>query len=290
MRPERLLGILIASLFAGAACPGELVLEDHLSSLTLRETSTTRLALGMETYRGNDWTGLRNVMRIERAPGESSTWSITLPWIYSSAEDAGFGRRGNLRGGFAWSPPPISRIRLAGEAWLPFSDNRLAPLQVKRGFLRWTLSGSLKLGSSRLAASFGRTQELRGLIGSEESLPWESWNEGELLWSFGSWSAFLPSLYARAAFGAGGSLWNEFGGGFTLHWSETWNFELRAGAYQSDQENPFPDFRLRMGFVVDFADPVMAMPEDEELQDMAREAAGENGDDEEDLPPRPPAP
>ncbi len=275
MKPERLLAILLSVLFAGTASPGELILESPLDNLSLRQTAITRLDLSSDVYRGEDWTGLRNTLRIQRALGENTAWSMGLPWIYSSAEEAGLGLRGNLVGGFAWSPPWLSFLRLGCEGWLPFSDDRLMPLQVKRGFLRWSLASGLNAGSHRFDVGVSRSSELRGLLGDEEGDPWLAWSEGELRWSFAAWDSWTPQLSARAAFRGGESLWTELGGGFRLRWSEFWSLELSAGAMMSDLDAPFPSARVGIAIRRDFPDPVIEeeVEDPEALSDLARDAA-----------------
>ena len=76
MKPERLLAILLSVLIAGTASPGELILESPLDNLSLRRTALTRLDLSSEIYRGEEWTGLRNILRVQRALGEHSAWSM----------------------------------------------------------------------------------------------------------------------------------------------------------------------------------------------------------------------
>ena len=156
MKPERLLAILLSIMFAGTACPGELILQSPLDNFTLQESALTRLDLSMAGYRGGNWKGMRNSFQLQRGLGSRGAWSLALPWIYSSAEDAWLGRRGNIYGGIAWSPPWISFLQVNGETWLPFSDDRLAPLQVNRGFLRWSLASSFHLGSSEFNLNLSR--------------------------------------------------------------------------------------------------------------------------------------
>ncbi len=284
MKPERLLALLLSILFAGTACPGELILQSPLDNFTLQENALTRLDLSMAGYRGGNWTGLRNSFQLQRGLGSRGAWSLALPWIYSSAEDAGFGGRGNIYGGFAWSPPWVSFLRLGGETWLPFADDRLAPLQVKRGFLRWSMASSFSLGSSKLKLSLSRSSEMRGLIGDETGDPWETWNEGEFRLSFTDWDRITPQLSARSAFRGSESLWTEVGGGIRFKWSEHWSIDLNATAFISDLEDPFPAMGVRLGLSRDFPDPVIEEEgvDPEELSDLAREAAdGEPAENEE---------
>jgi len=255
MRADRLLAILLSLLYAGSAGSNEIVLEGALRGLDLRAASMTRLDMGMDAYRGRDWTGLRNRLRIQRASVASSVWSLSLPWIYSSAA-AGLGRRGSLRGGFAWAPPQLGAFRLAGEAWLPFSDDRLAPLQVRRGFLRWSLLGRATFSSQSIRFGLSRTLELRGLIGKEEGEPWTPWNEGEASWSFEGWKRLAPRLAGRFAFRNGDPLWSEAGAGIAFRWPTNWSLELEAVAFFSDQDDPFPTTGLRLLWRRDFADPI----------------------------------
>ncbi len=275
MKPERLLAILLSIMFAGTACPGELILQSPLDNFTLQESAVTRLELSMSAYRGGNWTGIRNNFQLQRGMGSHSAWSLALPWIYSSVEDAGFGGRGNIYGGFTWSPPWVSLLSLGGETWLPFSDDRLAPLQVKRGFLRWSLASSYTMGSSKLNMSLSRSSELRGLIGDEDGDPWENWNEGEVRLNFTAWDRITPQLSARSAFRGSESLWTEAGGGFRFHWSEHWSLELEATAFISDLVDPFPALGIRLGIRRDFPDPVIEEEgaDPEELSHLAREAA-----------------
>ncbi len=292
MKPEWLLVILLSVLIAGTARPGEVILDSPLNNLDLRETSLTRLEMRIGGYRGNSWTGLRNIFSIERPAGASSGWCLTLPWIYSSA-DAGLGRRGNLHGGFAWSPPALSFLRFGGEAWLPFSDDRLAPLQIRRSFMRWSLRTRAGFGAQDFRFCLSRTAEIRGLIGEEEGEPWVSWNEGEARWSFTGWKHLRPQLSARAAFREGEVLWTEAGGGISLHWTERWSLEVAAAAFISDLDDPFPTARLRLELRRDFPDPVFEDEEGvaEDLSEMAEDAmeGGENemGADETPAPPPP---
>jgi len=278
MRPERLLGILVLMMFAGTARPGELVLEEHLSSFTEVPSATMRLDLGSEWYAGDEWHGARNVLRLERALGEGTAWSMSLPWIWSDAQDAGLGRRGNLRFGFMWKPPLLSRLRVCGESWLPFSDDRLAPLQMKRGLLRWTLRGGAAHASQRADLALSMIHELRGLVGGGTGLPLDAWYEGELRWTMTRSQRLRPMIFARGAF-RDEVLWTEAGGGLALHWDEGWRLECSAGAYSADLDEPFPRLRLRMGLRRDFADPVAPPEEEGGPADMARDAAAGHGDE-----------
>lgn len=278
MKPEWLLVILLSVLSAGTARPGEIILDSPLNSLDLRETSFTRLEMRMSLYRDDSWTGLRNVLSIERPTGESSGWCLALPWIYSSV-DEGISRRGNLHGGFAWSPPLLSFIRLGGEAWLPFSDDELAPLQLKRSFLRWSLRARAGFGSQDFQFCLSRSSELQGLIGEADGEPWESWNEGEARWLFSGWKRLRPQLSARTAFRGSEVLWTEAGGGLSLHWSEHWSLEISAAAFVSDMDDLFPSTCMRLELRRDFPDPVMVENEvgDSNLPEMAQDAS-QDGD------------
>jgi len=252
---------LFAALLAAAA-PSRadlLFLEDPLRAFAPVSPGAMRLEVGAEYYGDERWTGLRNLVRLRGSRGAVVDWSLTLPWLYSSLHDRGETGRGNLRGGAALRLLGAGerRLRLGAEVWLPFADDRLHPLQQRRGGGRLALLGDWARGplSARLALAAFR--DLPDLGGEVEDEAWPV-----------RWSADLRLerrlATSLAVFVEGGvaeadaePAWRRLGGGAALCWDEgNWRAELAGDLDLAGDEGAAGyDYRICLCLHRDFPPP-----------------------------------
>lgn len=227
-----------------------LLLESPLDAHVPLGPDSRRMEFGSETFGADKWMGQRLHFRYAGSRGGGLTWSLTLPWLYSSYANGGRSGRDNLQVGGAVGLVGAAsrRVRLAGDFWLPFSDDSLYPLAQRRAFARVALLGRLgaEPGGMSLACAYRR--EAVGLGPEVEGPAWSEQIQGELALDRAFGAGLAVSLRGGISHAFDESLtWVEAGAGLSLRWSEDWSAELRGLVGLGAQAEPDRhDYALRL--------------------------------------------
>ncbi|MBN2170338.1 MAG: hypothetical protein JW819_03335 [Candidatus Krumholzibacteriota bacterium] len=252
--------LLAAALAAAAPSRADLLfLEDPLRAFAPMGPDRMRLEVGAEYYGDEGWTGLRNLARLRGSRGAAIDWALTLPWLYSSLYDRGETGRGNLRGGASLRllGSVERRLRLGAEVWLPFADDRLRPLQQRRGGGRLALLGDWTEGPliSRLALAVFR--DLPDLGGEVEDEAWPARWSADLRVERRLSAGLAVFLEGGVAEADAEPAWRRLGGGAALGWGGgNWRAELAGDLDLADAEGAAGyDYRICLRLFRDFPPP-----------------------------------
>ncbi len=229
-----------------------LFLEPPLHSQADQPTASRRLEIVSTYYGAATWTGQRHLLRYSVRSGELLSWSLGLPWLYSSMGNGGVSGRDNLQLGAALRPQSreTARFRFGADVWLPFAGDELAPLALRRAFGRLSILGELGHEDSPLFwGAFAFRRELKGIGPKYEGPRWT--DLASLTLRFAALRGqrhilFLEGAAARALDER--VTWGHFGSGLSIHWNETWSSELTAELAFGEEALPERyDYRLRIG-------------------------------------------
>ncbi len=241
----------------GLAMPGIssarlLFLDPPLQSQPDQTADSRRLEIESSYYGAAAWTGQRHVLRYSVRSGELLSWSLGLPWLYSSLNNGGVSGRDNLQLGAALRPlrGETARVRFGADVWLPFAGDELAPLALRRAFGRLSLLGELGgEGSPLFWGALAFRRELKGIGPKYEGPRWT--DHTSLTLRFAALRGRRLSLFLEGA--AARALdervtWGHFGSGLSIRWNEIWSSELAAEMAFGEKALPERyDYRLRIG-------------------------------------------
>ncbi|MCB1164109.1 MAG: hypothetical protein R3C71_15565 [Candidatus Krumholzibacteriia bacterium] len=262
--------VLLVLLGGRSAHARLLLLESPLESLAPLPADARRLEFSSTAFGAQHWAGQRLQLRYAGSRGTQLSWSLALPWLYSSYANGGRSGRDNLflGAGLRVLGDEGARLRVGGELWLPFAAPELAPLGERRAFGRLAL---LAGGGPRapLQVSLSWRTELRGLgpelDASADQRIWpERWNLDARLGRF-------PAAGLAAFVRGGSSLQYDdgkrrqlgwIGGGAQFAWGEVFSVELSGEGWLGLGGDPVrPDYRLRLTLRRDaIAPPAPAEP------------------------------
>jgi hypothetical protein len=271
---------LLLCIFPPAIAADQLFLEDPLSSFQPLAPERRRMELGTSYYSTDYWMGIRNLFRYQGQRSEILGWSITLPWIYCSYHEIGVSSRGNLRTGATVRllGSESRLLRLAGDAWIPFANDLLFPLQVRRGMIRFTLLGDLTTERLKLRAGLGYRQEISSL-GPERD---EIWPQRYTLdCRLGVSLAETWGLILTAGLSASPDdiTWGQMGGGLELRPFNLWRVELLADFMAATRQDlSHYDYRISLRLSRDLFSPDAADPDiDPDFTPAADQPPGAGG-------------
>ena len=242
-----------------------LLLESPLQSLAPLAGDQRRLEFGSAYFGAHTWAGYRHQLRYAGSRGDALSWSLTLPWLYSSYANGGRGGRDNLLlgAGLRLAGGEGVRLRLGGELWLPFADAALAPLGERRAFGRATLLLASSSGSRPgFQAAFSYRGELVGLGPETEDAAWPERMDLE------SRLARQPAVGAGFFLAGGAAVQASedlqaawLGGGLGVNWGDTYCMELGGEAWFGAQDEPGrPDYRVHFRLRRDLSLATTATP------------------------------
>lgn len=227
-----------------AAAPGSaparlLILEPPLEAMAPIPPDSRRMEFGTRYFGAELWTGQRHLIRYTGSRTNGISWSLALPWLYSSYANGGVSGRDNIHVSAALPFPgaAASRFRLGSDLWLPFADDRLYPLAQRRAFARVSLLTDL--GDSQgffLRSALAYRLELEGLGPETEDEPWSDHYGLDLRVGRGlgeSWRVFATGAldWPREE----ELLWWRGGAGVAVDWRGGWSLEL-AGEFAGGDE------------------------------------------------------
>ncbi len=254
--------LLAVALAPGTAPARLLILESPLESLAPIDVESRRLEFGTEYFGAYRWAGQRHLIRYTGSRANGISWSLALPWLYSTYANGGRGGRDNLHVS-AGLPVPTGearRLRLGSDLWLPFASNSLYPLAQRRAFARVSLLADLG-GREHffLRSSLAYRVELEGLGPETEGDSWSDHYSLDLRMGHGlagGWRVFLASALDWPK--EEELLWWRGGAGFGLDWSGGWSLEMAVEFAHGDEA--YPDrldhaLRLRLRREISVAEP-----------------------------------
>jgi hypothetical protein len=231
---------------------GLLFLETPLQTQSDLAASSRRLEIVSSYFGAEAWAGQRHTLRYSARRGELLSWSLGLPWLYSSLGNGGRSGRDNLQLGAALRllRGERARLRVGADAWLPFAGEDLAPLALRRAFGRVSFLGELgDRGSPFLSGAIAFRRELKGIGPEYEGARWTDLTSLALrLAPLGGENRllFLEAALARAL--DEDLNWGRIGAGLCLRWNETWSTELAAElAFGREALPERYDYQLRLG-------------------------------------------
>ena len=260
-RHRRIAAFLLSALVMGipAGSAGRvLFLEDPLRSWAPLGQDRHRLELGSEYFGAHAWTGLRHTLRIDGSRGRFMGWSVAVPWLYSSYHGTGETGRDNLRAGLVGYAPGLARGRLClgAEVWLPFSEDRLYPLQQRRCFGRATLTSAVPAAGMTWRTALSYCWELRGVGPQTTGGPWPERLAADLRAGKRLGGAWEPFVEGGISVSSDAATWSRLGGGLGLRWSEVWSAEAMAETSLGNQEDPdLYDYRISLRLTREFIPP-----------------------------------
>lgn len=222
-----------------------------LESQAALPPDTRRLEFGSSYFGASAWAGHRHTLRYAGSRGDTVAWSLTLPWLYSSLANGGRAGRDNLLlgGSLRLAHGEASSLRLAGDFWLPFAGEDLAPLALRRAFGRLALVGARRGGLDHTAA-LSYCWEIVGVGPETDDEAWpRRWDlalrNGRRLAS--GWGMFFSASLSRQQAAGEALNFGSAGGGLTLDWGALWSAELGAEATIGAQGvDDRADYRLRL--------------------------------------------
>ncbi len=251
-----------------------LFLETPLQTQADLPATSRRLEIVSTYYGATTWAGQRHALRYTARRGEVITWSLGLPWVYSSMANGGVSGRDNLHLGatVAMLRGDRARARVGAELWMPFADEALAPLALRRAFGRLNFLG--ELGDPRspvLRFALAHRRELKGIGPEYEGARWT--DLASLSFRFTaiareSWTLFLEAGGARALDEK--LSWGRSGAGLSWRWNEVWSAEFAAEMAFGDEALPERyDYLARLGISRTLSLPSDTPPlEPEALDDL----------------------
>lgn len=247
-------------LLATPASARLLHVESVLESQAALPPDTRRLEFGSSYFGASAWAGHRHSLRYAGSRGDHIAWSLTLPWLYSSLANGGRAGRDNLLLGSSLrlAHGEAADLRLAGDFWLPFASEDLAPLALRRAFGRLALIGAQR-GALDHAAALSYCWEVVGVGPETEGGAWP--RRWDLALRSGKrpasgWGLFISGCLSRQQAADEDLTFGSLGGGVTLAWDARWCAELGAeSTIGAEDIADRADYRVRLTLRRDVALP-----------------------------------
>lgn len=238
--------------------------------------ASRRLELVSSYFGAESWAGQRHTLRYGARRGELLSWSLGMPWLYSSFRNGGVSGRDNLQVSAALrlQRGDSARSRILADFWLPFAGEDLTPLATRRAFARIGLLVELGgEGSPTLCVSAAFRRELKGIGPDYEGPRWTDLASMTLRLAplRGEFRTLFIEAGARRALDEDLTWW-RIGAGVALDWNETWSTELSAEVAMGDAALPERyDYRVRLGI-----SRTLPMPQEEAPPEPSGVPGGRN--------------